>query len=134
MSIYANALAPAEGPALDTTMQALLGSADPFRQQAGLRAAAQGRGMPAALPLVIEAAADPDLSLDAARRAVVAIERALPGAAAPVLVELARDESASADASAEISPSRWARIHSRRASQRAMTSSVVNPRAEPISG
>lgn len=96
----ARSLDPAEGPALDLTLRTLLDSDDPFRREAGLRAAALGTGMPAALPRVIRAAADPDLSTEAARYAVRAIERAMPGAAAPTLLDLARNASASPDARA----------------------------------
>jgi hypothetical protein len=96
----AGALTPAAGPGLDRTMRALLRSQDPFRQEAGLKAAAIGVGMPAALPRVLEAAAGPHLSMEAARSGVDAIRAAMPGSAAATLLDLARSPAASPDARA----------------------------------
>jgi hypothetical protein len=95
-----HAFSPAAGPLLERTMERLLTSEDPLRQEAALRAAADGAAMPSALPLVMRAAADPDLTTVAARKAVDAIRDAMPGTAAPVLLALAQNSGASADARA----------------------------------
>jgi hypothetical protein len=94
------ALMPASGPALDGTMRALLGARDPFRLEAGLKAAAIGVGMPAALAEVMDATALPDLRAGAARAGVDAIREAMPGTAAHALLDLASNARASADARA----------------------------------
>lgn len=95
------ALMPASGPGLDRTMQVLLGSDDPFRREAGLRAAAVGVGMPVALPQVLEATTDPDLPMEVARNGVDAILRGTgAGSGDRALLDLARNDGASVDARA----------------------------------